>query len=90
MTPRSTILQITGSLLVAALIVVIVVVVVTAAIGPGLDAKELRERQELLEERRELELELREERQKQLEDGDQSRGGDGVHSGVMWKTVTAA
>ena len=45
--------QLIGSLLVAVLIVVVVVTAVTLAIGPGLDATELRERQELVEERQE-------------------------------------
>ena len=45
--------QLVGSLLVAVLIVVIAVVAVTIAIGPGLDATELRERQDLVEERQE-------------------------------------
>ena len=43
--------QLIGSLLVAILIVVLTVATVTLAIGPGLDATELRERQELQEER---------------------------------------
>ena len=45
--------QVAGSLIAAVLIVAIVVTAVTIAIGPGLDATELRERQELLEERQE-------------------------------------
>lgn len=45
--------QLVGSLLAAVLIVALTVVAVTLAIGPGLDATELRERQELQEERRE-------------------------------------
>lgn len=45
--------QLIGSLLAAALIVVIAVTAVTLAIGPGLDATELREQQELQEERQE-------------------------------------
>jgi len=53
--------QLIGSLLVAVVITVVVIMAVTAKIGPGLDATELRERQELLEERREA----REEQQDQ-------------------------
>lgn len=45
--------QLVGSLLVAVLIVAITVAAVTLAIGPGLDATELRERQDLQEERQE-------------------------------------
>ena len=52
--------QVVGSLIVAALIVAVVVVAVTAAIGPGLDATELRERQELQEERQEQQEERQE------------------------------
>jgi hypothetical protein len=42
-----------------------VIVAVTAKIGPGLDATELRERQELLDERREAREERLEEQQDQ-------------------------
>jgi hypothetical protein len=45
--------QLIGSLIVAVLIVILTVAAVTAAIGPGLDSTELRERQELQEERSE-------------------------------------
>jgi hypothetical protein len=55
--------QLIGSLLVAVVITVVVIVAVTAKIGPGLDATELRERQELLEERREAREEHLEEQQ---------------------------
>jgi hypothetical protein len=51
--------QVAGSLLAAALIVAIVIAAVTMAIGPGLDATELRERQELQEERYEQQEERR-------------------------------
>ena len=54
--------QIIGSLLVALLLVAITVAIVTAKLGPGLDATELRERQEQQEERREQREERREER----------------------------
>jgi hypothetical protein len=53
--------QLIGSLLAAVLIVIVTVAAVTAAIGPGLDATELRERQELQEERQEQLEERREE-----------------------------
>ena len=53
--------QVIGSLLAAVLIVVIAVAAVTAAIGPGLDSTELRERQDLIEERQRLEEERLEE-----------------------------
>jgi hypothetical protein len=55
--------QLIGSLLVAVVITVVVIVAVTAKIGPGLDATELRERQELLDERREAREERLEEQQ---------------------------
>ncbi len=45
--------QLIGSLIVAVLIVILTVAAVTATIGPGLDSTELRERQELQEERSE-------------------------------------
>ena len=51
--------QLVGSLLVAVLIVAITVAAVTLAIGPGLDATELRERQDLQEERQEERQEQR-------------------------------
>ncbi|HJR97473.1 MAG TPA: hypothetical protein VJ979_06170 [Actinomycetota bacterium] len=54
--------QLIGSLVAAVLIVAIAVTAVTIAIGPGLDATELRERQELQEERQEQLEERREER----------------------------
>jgi hypothetical protein len=54
--------QLVGSLLAAVLIVAVVVTAVTIAIGPGLDATELRERQELQEERQEQQEERQEER----------------------------
>jgi hypothetical protein len=57
--------QLIGSLLVAMIITIAVIVAVTAKIGPGLDAMEVRERQELLEERREA----REERLAEQQDG---------------------
>jgi hypothetical protein len=53
--------QVVGSLLAALIITVAVVAIVTAKIGPGLDARELRERQELIEERRETRSERLEE-----------------------------
>lgn len=55
--------QLIGSLVAAVLIVAIAVTAVTLAIGPGLDATELRERQELQEERQEQREERREERE---------------------------
>jgi hypothetical protein len=55
--------QIVGSLLVALLLVAITIAIVTAKIGPGLDATEMRERQEQREERLEQREERREERQ---------------------------
>jgi hypothetical protein len=63
--------QVIGSLLAAALIVALTVAAVTVAIGPGLDATELRERQELQEERQEQ----REERQESRGDEDSSGPG---------------
>jgi hypothetical protein len=45
--------QLIGSLIAAVLVTIAVILLVTAKIGPGLDARELRERQELIEERRE-------------------------------------
>lgn len=45
--------QLIGSLIAAVLIVMLTVAAVTAAIGPGPDSTELRERQELQEERSE-------------------------------------
>lgn len=54
--------QLIGSLLVALLLVAITIAIVTAKLGPGLDATELRERQEQREERREQREERREER----------------------------
>jgi hypothetical protein len=45
--------QVVGSLLAAVLIVAITIGAVTLAVGPGLDASELRDRRELQEERRE-------------------------------------
>ena len=54
--------QLIGSLVAAVLIVAIAVIAVTLAIGPGLDATELRERPELQEERRERLEERRDER----------------------------
>lgn len=59
--------QVLGSLIAALIITVVVVALVTAKIGPGLDAKELRERQRIAEERRE-------ERQDRLEE---NQGGTG-------------
>jgi flagellar biosynthesis/type III secretory pathway M-ring protein FliF/YscJ len=55
--------QVALSLLAAAAIVALVVAAVTAAIGPGLDAKELREQERQREEREEERQELEEERQ---------------------------
>jgi hypothetical protein len=55
--------QLIGSLIAAVLIVAIAVTAVTLAIGPGLDATELRERQELQEERQEQREEQQEERE---------------------------
>jgi hypothetical protein len=57
--------QLVGSLVVAVLIVVITVAAVTLAIGPGLDATELRERQDLIEERQEQNEERLEQQQDQ-------------------------
>jgi hypothetical protein len=54
--------QLIGSLVAAVLIVAIAVTAVTLAIGPGLDATELRERQDLQEERQEQREEQQEER----------------------------
>jgi hypothetical protein len=54
--------QLIGSLIAAVLIVAIAVTAVTLAIGPGLDATELRERQDLQEERQEQREEQQEER----------------------------
>jgi hypothetical protein len=54
--------QLIGSLVAAVLIVAIAVTAVTLAIGPGLDATELRERQELQEERQEQREEQQEAR----------------------------
>ena len=65
--------QLIGSLVAAALITVLVIVAVTANIGPGLDATELRERRELIEERNEA-------RQERLEEGAED-GGDGSGPG---------
>ena len=45
----------------AAIITVLVVAIVTAAIGPGLDAKELRERERIEQEQREEQQEQQEE-----------------------------
>ena len=59
--PASYRVQLIASLLAAVLIVVVTIAAVTVAIGPGLDATELRERQELEEERREAREERREE-----------------------------
>ena len=55
--------QIVGSLLVALLLVAVTIAIVTAKLGPGLDATELREREEQREERREQRQERREDRQ---------------------------
>lgn len=59
--------QLVGSLLVALIITIAVIVVVTAKIGPGLDAKELRERERIIEERRE-------EREDRLEENQEGSG----------------
>lgn len=59
--------QVVGSLIVAALIVAIVIAAVTIAIGPGLDATELRERQELQEERQK-------QQEERLEEGGSGQG----------------
>jgi multisubunit Na+/H+ antiporter MnhC subunit len=61
--------QVVGSLIAALIITAVVVALVTAKIGPGLDAKELRERERIAEERRE-------ERQDRL-DGNQGGSGPG-------------
>ena len=53
--------QVLWSLLAAAVITVATIALVTARIGPGLDSRELRERQELIEERREAREERLEE-----------------------------
>jgi hypothetical protein len=59
--------QVVASLIAALIVTVAVVALVTAKIGPGLDAKELRERERIAEERRE-------ERQDRLEE---NQGGSG-------------
>ena len=53
--------QVLWSLLAAAVITVATIALVTAKIGPGLDSRELRDRQEQIEERREA-------REERLED----------------------
>jgi hypothetical protein len=53
--------QLVWSLVAAAVITVVTIALVTAKIGPGLDSRELRERQELIEERREAREERLEE-----------------------------
>jgi hypothetical protein len=53
--------QVIGSLLAALILTVLVVAIVTATIGPGLDSKELRERERIAEERREEQQEQQEE-----------------------------
>jgi hypothetical protein len=55
--------QLIGSLIAAVLVTIAVILLVTAKIGPGLDARELRERQELIEERREARQDRLEESQ---------------------------
>ena len=62
--------QLIGSLVVAAVITVAVIAAVTAKIGPGLDATELRERQELIEERNEA-------REERLEEQAEDNSGPG-------------
>ncbi len=57
--------QLIGSLIAAVLVTIAVILLVTAKIGPGLDARELRERQELIEEGREA-------RQDRLEEAQES------------------
>lgn len=57
--------QLIGSLIAAVLVTIAVILLVTAKIGPGLDARELRERQELIEDRREA-------RQDRLEEAQES------------------
>lgn len=57
--------QLIGSFIAAAIITIVAIAAVTAKIGPGLDATELRERQELLEERREAREERLKEQQGQ-------------------------
>ena len=58
---RSHAKQVLWSLLAAAVITVATIALVTAKIGPGLDSRELRDRQELIEERREAREERLEE-----------------------------
>ena len=53
--------QVLWSLLAAAVITVVTIALVTAKIGPGLDSRELRDRQELIEERRDAREERLEE-----------------------------
>ncbi len=53
--------QVLWSLLAAAVITVATIALVTAKIGPGLDSREMRDRQELIEERREAREERLEE-----------------------------
>jgi hypothetical protein len=55
--------QLIGSLIAALIITLLVVAFVTAKIGPGLDATELRERERIVEERREAAEERLEESQ---------------------------
>lgn len=59
--------QLVGSLLAAVIITLIVIALVTAKIGPGLDARELRERERIIEERREA-------RQDRLEESQDNSG----------------
>jgi len=63
--------QVVASLAVAALLAAAAIAIVTAKLGPGLDATELRERRELIEERQkrreELQKERRERREEQIE-----------------------
>jgi hypothetical protein len=61
-------MQLAWSLVAAAAIAIVVILLVTAKIGPGLDARELREQQEIVEERREAREERLEERREAEED----------------------
>jgi hypothetical protein len=58
--------QLIGSLIAAVLVTIAVILLVTAKIGPGLDARELRERQELIEEQREARRDRLEESRESL------------------------
>jgi hypothetical protein len=63
---RSYTKQVLWSLLAAAVITVATIALVTAKIGPGLDSRELRDRQEMIEERREAREERLDEQASEL------------------------